>query len=381
MKRGRESGQLEFGIEENNIFRAFVPFETPLSPEPEYIAKNLVSFSTIEKIIYSEIEKVKPKDTIDVAMVIGTAVDWFLVPANFIYRFRDDYCFDPNRFYTDWDLKDVFSRFYPTGFGFEKMLSVLERHRQRFIQNNPLYPANLTLERSRIKKALFSVWEDIAKEFKIDMLEYQEIMTNKDGFLLPSGKPATEETIKQIGQRIVKDRFDSLVDDDKDYTYIAKPDCLLIHDLDGEIFHIQVQPDYIKRLREKRKSVKKRQVVIKRIVGDFKDSQKKDLTDFSTPFGKTMLVYTFLLDLIGQKFKLNQLSWVKLDNRQKRKVFLIPQEVRNPIPQDEIQTAIEFLQEKESEFFSPLPKLKEEEAVYAKKILEEALRISKQVKI
>lgn len=381
LMRRKETPQLEFDIDPDNTFRAFAPIGDPVTPEQEYKARNHISFSPIEKIIFQNIEGVKPRNTIDASAAVGSAIDWFLVPANFIYRFRDDYCFDPQRFYTDWDLKDVFSRFYATGFDFEEILRILEDHRPRFIQNNPLYPANLALERGRIKRALIPMWDEIAKQFKIDSLEHQEIMTNENGILLPSGKTASEETVKQIGQRIVRDRFDVLVDDDKNYTYIAKPDCLLVYELDGETFHIQIQPDYIKRLREKRKSVAKRQIVTKRIVGDFKDTDKKDLTNFLTPFGKTMLVYTWLLNQIGQNFKESQLTWVKLTNGQKRRVFLIPQEVRNPVSSDKVQTALEFLQEEGDEIFSPLPKLTKADEELARSIFEKALLISRQIKI
>lgn len=377
----KESPQLEFDIDMNNTLRIQVPSGEPLMPEREYRVRNLITFSMIEKIIYQNIEGVKSRNTIDVSTAVGSAIDWFLVPANFIYRFRDDYCFDPERFYTKWDLKDVFSRFYPTGYDFEKILRILEDYRPKFVQNNPLYPANLALERRRIKKALIPVWNAIAKQFKLDSLELQEIMQNENGILLPSGKLATHETIEQIGQRIVNDKFDALIDDDKDYTYIAKPNCLLVYKFEKQTFHIHVQPDYIKRLRVKRKTTTKRQIVAKLIVGDFKDTEKKNLSDFSTPFGKTMLVYNWLLAQIGRNFKLNQLSWVKLDNRQKRRVFLIPQEVKNPVPSDKIQTALEFLQEDNEEIFSPLPKLTADDQRKAKKIFEQALGISKQIKI
>jgi len=375
----KEAPQMEFNIGIDNSFAVMTQVAT--SPEQEQRAQGLITFSDIERIIYRDIEKVPPRNSFDVGAVIGTGIDWFLVPANFIYRYRDDYCFS-EEFYPDWKIEDVFSKFYPTGFGFDKYLDILQKHRREFQgKYNPLYPANLALERRNIKRALIPLWEEIAKEFKIDSLEVQGIMENVEGVILPSGKTASAETVGQIGQRIVRERFDALVDDDKNYTYLAKPDCLLVYELDGQTFHIQVQPDYIKRLREKRKSVKKRRIVIKRIVGDFKDSDRKDLTDLSTPFGKVMLVYNWLLSQIGQRLKMNQLTWVRLSSRQLRRVLLIPQEVAHPVALDKVETGIEFLQEESGDIFSSMPKLSPRNEELARDILEKALRVSRQVKI
>lgn len=376
--RRKETAQMEFNIGADNSLTAMTQIAT--SPEQEQRAQRLVTFSDIERVIYRDIEKVPPRNTFDVSAIIGAGIDWFLVPANFIYRFRDNYCFS-EELYPDWNLKEVFSKFYPTGWGWEKYLHILEDHRKDFVENNPLYPANFALERGNIKRALIPIWKNVAKKFRIDSLEIQQIMVNQGDLLLLSGKPATTETVGEIGQRIVRERFDVLVDDDKNYTYLAKPDCLLVYELDGQTFHIQVQPDYIKRLREKRKSVKKRQIIVKRIVGDFKDSDRKDLTDFSTPFGKVMLVYNWLLSQAGQRLKMNQLTWVRLSNRQLRRVFLIPQDVVKPVPLDNVETGLEFLQEKNGDIFSPMPKLSQEEETIAKDLLEQALRKSREVRI
>ena len=366
-----------FDIDPSNSFATMTQVAT--SPEQEHRVKGLISFSDIEKIIYRDIEKVPPRNTFDVSAVIGAGVDWFLVPGIFIDHFRADYCF-PEELYPDWDIKDVFSRFYPTGYDRDKYLELLKNHRKRFIQSDPLRPANSALERRNIKRALIPLWEEIAKEFKFDSLEVQQIMANQGNFLLSSGKPATTETIGQIGQRIVRDRFDALVKDDRDYTYIAKPRCLISFEVDGHTFNLQVEPDYIKRKREKRKSTIKRQIVAKRIVGDFKDSQRRDLTDYTTAFGKTMLVYNFLLGQIGQRF-VEKVTWIKLPNGQRRRVFIIRAHVSKPVPADRIETALEFLQEESGEIFTPMPKLSQEEEAMTKDLLEQALRISRQVKI
>lgn len=376
--RRKEAPQMEFDIVgADNSFAAMIQVAT--SPEQEQKVQGLISFSDIEKIIYRDIEKVPPRNTFDISAVIGAGIDRFLVPAHFINRFRDDYCF-PEELYPDWNIKDVFSKFYPTGFGFDEYLELLKRHRKRFIQSDPLKPANSALERRNIKRALIPLWEEIAKEFKIDSFEIQQIMANQGGFLLSSGKPATTETVGQIGQRIVRERFDALVDDDKDYIYIAKPRCLISFEVDGITFNAQIEPDYIKRKREKRKSTIKRQVVVKRIVGDFKDSQRRDLTDYTTAFGKTMLVYNFLLGQIGQRF-VEKVTWIRLPNRQLRRVFVIRERVSRPVPADRVQTALEFLQEESGEIFTPMPKLSQEEETMAKDLLEQTLRKSRQIKL
>jgi len=376
MKR-REAPQMGFDIGIDNSFAAMTQAAT--SPEQEQRVQGLISFSDIERIIYRDIEKVPPRNTFDISAVIGEAIDRFLVPGKFIDHFRADYCF-PEELYPDWNIKDVFSRFYPTGYDRDKYLELLKNHRKRFIQSGPLRPANSALERRNIKRALIPLWEEIAKEFKIDSLEVQQIMASQGDFLLSSGKPATTETIGQIGQRIVRDRFDALVKDDRDYTYIAKPRCLISFEVDGNTFNVQVEPDYIKRKREKRKSTIKRQIVAKRIVGDFKDSDRCDLTDYTTAFGKTMLVYNFLLRQIGQRF-VEKVTWIRLPNRQLRRVFVILEKVSKPVPADRVQTALEFLQEESGEIFTPMPKLSQEEEIMAKDLLEQALRKSRQVKI
>ncbi|OGH21299.1 MAG: hypothetical protein A2958_00675 [Candidatus Levybacteria bacterium RIFCSPLOWO2_01_FULL_38_13] len=376
--QSKEAPQMEFDIGKGNSFAIMTQAAT--SPEQEQRVQGLISFSDIERMIYRHIEKVPPRNTFDVSAVIGAGIDWFLVPANFIYRYRDDYCFDPDRFYTEWNLQTVFSRFYPTGFGFDEYLELFKNHRKRFIQSDPLKPANFALERRNIKRAMIPLWEEIAKKFKIDSLEVQEIMENAKGVVLPSGRTASAETVGQIGQRIVRERFDALVDDDKDYTYIAKPRCLLSFEVDGITFQVQVEPDYIKRKREKRKSTIKRQVVAKRIVGDFKDSDRHNLTDYTTAFGKTMLVYNFLLRQIGQRF-VEKVTWVKLPNGQRRRVFIIRDRVSKPVPSDRVETALEFLQEESGDIFTLMPRLSEKEEAMARNLLEQALQISRQVRI
>lgn len=374
----KETEQLGFGFGTNRALLPASETESQNLREQELKVKSLITFSEIEKIIYWQIHKVEPKNTFDAQAAIGTAIDWFLVPANFIYRYRDNYCFPPE-LYPEWDLKTVFAKFFPTGWQFGNLLTLLENHRPNFFVGKK--SPNLALGREHIKRQLVPLWQEAAKKFKLDALYVQSIMAQDGNFLLSEGRTASSETIAAIGQRIVSERFDTLIDDDKSYTYLAKPDCLLKFEVAGYDFNILVQPDYIKRLREERKTVQKRNIVVKRIVGDFKDSNMKDITDFEKPFSQVMLVYNWLLAQIGRNFKQNQLERIRLPNRQVRRVFLIPQEVAKPVPANQVQTALEFLQEGEGQIFTQMPPLTDELTEFAQSILVKALLLSRQPKL
>ena len=147
-------------------------------------------------------------------------------------------------------------------------------------------------------------------------------------------------------------------------------------------------PDYIKRLREKRKSVQKRQITVKRMVGDYKDTTYRDIEDYSTPLGKSMLVYNWLLMQIGQNFKErgkrnepSGLKTIRLPNRQVRRVFLIPQEAKDPLDKEAVVNVLEFLREDGVNIFTPMPRLEPNDERLAKEILEEALLASQQSKL
>jgi len=390
--RRKETGQLEFAIGPENSFWQVAPPDQPVTPEKEFKIDSLITLSEIEKIIYRDIEGVRPRNVVDASLAVGRAIDFFLVPTNFIYRFRSNYCFPPED-YPSWDLKTVFANFYPTGWRSEEILEILKNHRKRFCyENRPLRPGNSNLEKRMIKERLVPVWEEVAKKFRLDFFHLQQIATFRGDLLVASGQAASQETIADIGRRIVEERFYRLIDDDLNYSYLAKPDCLLVYQLDGQTFYIQVQPDYIKRLQERKKSVQKRldqqgregkaeRIVASRIIGDYKDSDRKDLSDFSTPFGKTMLVYNWLLSQIGQRFKQVGPTLITLPNRQKRRVFIIPAEVLKPIPAHRVQTALEFLQARGSQIFTPMPRLTAENEELARKTFEEALAISRRSKI
>lgn len=373
-----ETGQLQFIAGSENRLIPERPTGPASNPEQEIRLVNLITFSQIERIIYHKIHEVRFTGSLDARSAVGAAIDHFLVLANFIYRYRDDYCFNPNIIYATWNLEDVFSRFYPTGWGRDKFIHALREFRPSFADDvNPRY----ALTKDSIKKNLIPLFNKVAGNFSLDALNLQNVAALEANRLQTSDKTASSETISEIAQRIVTERFDALVDDDQDYTYIARPDCVLVYKLNGEIFHIQVQPDYIKRLREKRKTTRARQIVARRIIGDFKDSDFRNLEDTQSPSGQTMLVYSWLLAEVGKRFKQNQRKWTRLSSGQKRPVFLIPQEITNPIEADKVQTALECLREESGEIFKPLPTLTEKSAQRAKNDLEQALTISRRVKI
>lgn len=361
--------------------------ETAKRPESTYLAQNLITFSQLERIIYRQVSQPELTSVFEPQTVIGSAVDYFLVLTNFIYRYRGGYCARPddpkNPGFSDNKVADVFSQFYPTGWQKEKMLDLLLKHRSRFFMfagKTDFKPEKLVFTKTGIRQALIPLWEKVARKFSLDTLQMQNVMVLEDQSLLSSEKAASSESPSQIATRIISERFDALVDDDKDYSYIAKPDCLLAYNLNGETFHIQVQPDYIKRLREERKTTKARHIVAKTIIGDFKDS-KRQILDRTTAYGQAMHLYNWLLSQTGQRFKQNQLQWVRLANRQQRKVFLIPQDVTRPIESGQVQTALEFLQEAEGSVFTPMPILTDQDSRLAQEILEQSLKISRTVKI
>src|SRR3989344_5909947 len=349
-----------------------------------YLAQNLITFSQLERIIYRQASQPELTSVFEAQTAIGSAIDYFLVLANFIWGYRGGYCAKPddpkNPGFSADELTAVFSQFHPTGWEREKMLHLLFKHRERcfmFAGKTDFEPERLVFTKAGIRQALIPLWEEAARKFGLDSLQVQNVMDLQDHSLIPSQKAALSESPAQIAARIITARFDTLVEDNKDYSYLAKPDCLLVYEMDGETFHIQIQPDYIKRLREDRKTTKARHIVAKRIIGDFKDS-KRQILDRTTAYGQAMLAYNWLLAQIGQRFKQNQLQWVRecLANRKARKVFLIPQDVTRPIEASQVQTALEFLQEEEGSGFTPMPQLSDIDAQHAKNILEQTLRTS-----
>jgi len=374
-----DAPQLAFVVGPENTWHAPEPVGQPLPVETEHRISSLVTFSQIEKIIYRDIENVEPKDLFSSSAAVGAAIDQFLVPANFIYRYRADYCFPPE-LYPEWNLDEVFARYYPTGWGYQNILDLLKKHRANFTdRHNPLNPQNPNLERDNVKKRLLPLWTEVAKGFNLEGLSIQNVMAQENSALVASAKTASSETVAKIAQRVVTERFESLVDDDKDYTFIAKPDCLLVFEVDDQPTYLHIQPDFLKRQRE-RKSTAKRRIVTVRKIGDFKDSDKKDIANYSTAYGKTMLVYNWLLLQIGQKLKQNQLDWVKLASGHKRRVFVIPQEVKNPIPAGNVQTSLEFLQEEVGLLSYTMPTLSTKDQELAQSILEQAIRIARSPK-
>ena len=391
MRRRVEAGpgQQEFlvaGPREDPEFRILPALGEPVKPEKEHRIDRLITFSDIEKGVYQK-HGVEPRDIISKGLAVGIAIDYFLIPANFIYRYRAKYCFpDDDDQFNSWNMVDAFNKFFPTGFPSErnKMIEFLEKYRNSFMgRNNPLNPENPVLEKRGIRDRLFPLWKDVAKTFRIDSLNLQGIMKKQNGSLVASEETASAEGIMDIAQRIVSERFYSLIEDDQDYSYYAKPDFLIEYAFEGKTFHIQVQPDYIKRLREERKSVKKRiakgeklgkRIVVQRIVGDFKDSDKAELEKGSGPFIETMRLYNWLLSEIGKRGRFHKATWVRLPNGQKRKTYIIPIDATDVVSADKVEATLTLLRAERESMNTPMPKLTPITQAKAKETLEWALR-------
>lgn len=382
-------GQQEFfvaGPKEDSEFRILPALGEPVKPEKEFRIDRLITFSDIEKSIYQK-HGTTPRDLISKGLAVGSAIDYFLIPANFIYRYRAKYCFpDDDDQFNSWNMVDAFNKFFPTGFPSErnKMIEFLEKYRGSFMdRNNPLNPEYPILEKKGIRDRLVPLWIDIAKTFRIDALKLQGIMKKEDGSLVASEETASSEGIMDIAQRIVSERFYSLIEDDQDYSYYAKPDFLIEYAFEGKIFHIQVQPDYIKRLREERKSVKKRiakgeklgkRIVVQRIVGDFKDSDVAELVEGTGPFIESMNLYENSLINIGTRGRFHRTTWVRLPNGQKRKTYIIPVDATDVVSADKVEARLTLLKASRDSMDLPMPKITPITKERAKETLEWALK-------
>lgn len=384
--RRKEAGQMGFDIGIDNSFAAMT------QPEKKYRVHRSITFSGIEKLIYKS-HGVQSHDIIGKGLAVGNAIDYFLIPANFIYRYRSKYCFpDSDDPFDSWTMEDAFKKFYPTGYRSTKdaMLKLLVKHRGNFLgENNPLNPGKPVLEKRGIKERLFPLWIDVAKTFEVDALNLQRIMKKAEDGLIASEETASSEGIMDIAQRIVSGRFYSLIEDDQDYSYYAKPDFMIVYKFEGETYHIQVQPDYIKRLREERPSVQRRikrgeklgkRIVAQRIVGDFKDTDKAELENGEGPFIESMRLYYWLLSQVGQKGRLRA-TWVRFLDGQEKKAYIIPPDATNLVSANRVEITLTLLKAEKESMDIPMPRLSQEEETMAKDLLEQALRISRQVKI
>ena len=101
-----------------------------------YVAQNLITFSQLERIIYRQASQPELTSVFEAQTAIGSAIDYFLVLANFIWGYRGGYCAKPddpkNPGFSADELTAVFSQFHPTGWEREKMLHLLFKHRERF---------------------------------------------------------------------------------------------------------------------------------------------------------------------------------------------------------------------------------------------------------
>jgi len=388
-RKGSSVGQQEFfvaGPKEDPEFRILPALGEPAKPEREHRIDRLITLSNIERGVYQKYG-FEPQGIISKGLAVGSAIDYFLIPANFIYRYRAKYCFpDDDDQFNSWNMVDAFNKFFPTGFPSErnKMIEFLKKYRGSFMdRNNPLNPENPVLEKRGIRDRLVPLWIDIAKTFRIDALKLQGIIKKEDNSLVTSEETASSEGIMDIAQRIVSERFYSLIEDDQDYSYYAKPDFLIEYTFEGKIFHIQVQPDYIKRLREERKSVKKRiskreklgkRIVVQRIIGDFKDIDKTELVEGNGPFIETMRLYNWLLSEIGRRGRFHKATWVKLSSGQKRKTYIIPIDATDVVSADKVEARLTLLKASRDGMDLPMPKITPITEAKARETLEWALR-------
>src|SRR4030043_845669 len=125
-----EAGQTQFFVSPDNQFVAEPESDQPAIPEREYRVESTITFSKLEKLIRGE-KPVQSTFNFEASAAIGSAIDHALVPANFIYRYRDNYCF-PEELYPEWQIEPVFVKFYPTGWNRYEILDLLKRHRPRF---------------------------------------------------------------------------------------------------------------------------------------------------------------------------------------------------------------------------------------------------------
>lgn len=352
-------GQQEFfpgGTADNPQFLLQTPGEPAAPIEYRKRIDRLVTFSEIEKGIYEDYD-IEPKDLISKGILVGSALDYFLVLANFIYRHRAKYCLPDKRdlpLEDRWDMEDAFGQFYRTGYknDKDKMLTLLHVHRDRYTgKNNPLRESDPVFQKRGIKERLTFLWKDVGRQFGVDTNFLQGIMKRENGNLSASTEVASNEGIHEVENRILNNRFYSLIDDDKDYSYVARPDFLIEYKLDGKTFCIQVQPDYIKRLRSERKSVRdrmredqKQRIVAQRIVGDFKDTQIQDLRSNTGPLAESMETYNWFLSEVAQRGKMQKAIWIKDRlSSDTRKVFIFSLDDKPIIKPEKIEARLTFL--------------------------------------
>lgn len=337
-------GQQDFitGVENGiPLFGISAPIGEPATVESEIIIPRPISFSKIENQIHINYG-VEPKGLIGEGLVKGTAIDDFLVLVNFIYRYRSKFSLPDN---DEWTAEEAFWQFIPTGFPNvkEKMFSLLYKHRPNFLR---------VFDKKEIRKRLVPLWIDIAKASGIDSLSFQSTMEKENGYFVESHKTASSEGIMDIAKRIINERFYSLIDDDQDYTYYARPDFFIAYDLDGKTYHIQIQPDYVKNLRTGSESVRKRiaageklnkRIVAQRIIGDFKDSEVADLRSTTGPRAESRRLFTWLMLEAGAKGRMTQAVWTRLSGGQAQKAIIIPLDAKAMISPRRVDTRLTVL--------------------------------------
>src|SRR3990167_4218214 len=93
--------QLGFTLGPENNWTAPEPVGEPPELERKLRPPRIITFSQIERIIYEK-EGIESRGVFNANLAIGTAIDHFLVPGEFIYGNRADY-FLPPELYPEWD--------------------------------------------------------------------------------------------------------------------------------------------------------------------------------------------------------------------------------------------------------------------------------------
>ncbi|PJE57924.1 MAG: hypothetical protein COU81_03500 [Candidatus Portnoybacteria bacterium CG10_big_fil_rev_8_21_14_0_10_36_7] len=338
-------------------------------PERKIRANSFITFSQLENLV-------APSDTghlfFDARMQGGSAVDSLLVLAKFVFQNRGSYCKREEET-PEWNLDDVFSGYIPTGQSASKLLGILYKSRPDFRapKEGPTY--------AHLKNKLLGLWPQVAKLHKLDTLSVQSIMAIQGSFFVPSDQTAIAEPLGQIAARVVTERFDDLVAH-SDYTHLARPDFGILYRHNGQTTLIQVQLDYYSRLKEEQQTTAQKHLLVKRRLGDYKDSEKKDLGDLNTAQGRRFLVYNWLASESLVRFR-HIITWLQFPNGQKRPVFLIDPKSPPLHRKQDCEVAIEFIKEEGPKILTPMPKLSPEATEYAKDLISQAIAESKRNKL
>lgn len=338
-------------------------------PEREIRADSFITYSQLERMIAPE---EVGRLFFDARMQVGSAIDSFLLIAKFAFQNRGSYC-KSEKETPDWNLDDVFSGYMPTAQGASKLIEILYRSRTNFKapKEGPTY--------AHLKSKLLELWPQVAKLHKLDTLSAQSTMATQADMFTQANQAAVTEPLEQIATRVITERFDELVAH-SDYTHLARPDFGILFRHNGQITIIQVQLDYYSRLKDEQQTTAQKHLLVKRRLGDYKDSERRNLDDPSTTQGKRYLVYNWLATEALTRF-VHKITWLKFPNGHVRPVFAIDLESPPKFPEQDCEVALEFIREEGSQILSPMPKLTSQEKDTARLLVESAVAESKRSKL